>query len=99
MDVGKSQRYGEKLAERRSPAMGKTVRALFDGRALWPETSIDVKPGTTVTVTVKPIDDRVKFKARGASFIETARSLNLDGPSDWSQRLEEYLYGEGADGK
>jgi hypothetical protein len=26
------------------------------------------------------------------SFLETARSLNLDGPPDWSSRLEEYLY-------
>ncbi|TDA67453.1 MAG: hypothetical protein D9V47_10300 [Clostridia bacterium] len=28
------------------------------------------------------------------SFLETARSLNLDGPRDWSRRFEEYLYGE-----
>jgi len=28
-----------------------------------------------------------------ASFLRTARSLNLEGPADWSARLEDYLYG------
>ncbi len=27
-------------------------------------------------------------------FLQTARSLNLKGPADWSANLEEYLYGE-----
>jgi hypothetical protein len=28
------------------------------------------------------------------SFIDTALALDLDGPPDWSENLEEYLYGE-----
>ena len=28
------------------------------------------------------------------SFLRVARSLNLDGPSDWSGNLENYLYGD-----
>lgn len=32
-------------------------------------------------------DDR-----HAASFLETARTLDLEGPVDWSARLEEYLY-------
>ena len=28
------------------------------------------------------------------SFLETAESLQLDGPSDWSENLDKYLYGE-----
>jgi hypothetical protein len=32
-------------------------------------------------------------EAEGAvSFLDTARSLNLEGPPDWSERFEEYLY-------
>ena len=27
------------------------------------------------------------------SFLQTARSLNLEGPADWSAKLETYLYG------
>ena len=30
----------------------------------------------------------------GASFLDVAESLNLAGPRDWSERLEEYLYGK-----
>jgi len=26
-------------------------------------------------------------------FLQTARKLNLEGPADWSARLEDYLYG------
>jgi hypothetical protein len=28
------------------------------------------------------------------SFLREARALNLQGPADWSERLEEYLYGD-----
>jgi len=27
------------------------------------------------------------------SFLHFARSLNLDGPEDWSARIDDYLYG------
>lgn len=37
-------------------------------------------------------------EARTASWTERARSLNLDGPSDLSVRLHEYLYGDLAHG-
>jgi hypothetical protein len=30
------------------------------------------------------------------SFLQTARSLKLDGPVDWSEKLDEYLYGDKA---
>ncbi len=33
------------------------------------------------------------------SSLHFARSLNLDGPEDWSARLEEYLYGFGDEGR
>lgn len=73
--------------------MKKTVRAVFDGRALWPEEPLDLPPDTTVEITVK----RAPTKP-ARSFLAVARSLNLDGPKDWSRRLEEYLYGESRDG-
>ncbi|HSR67714.1 MAG TPA: hypothetical protein VLU25_07220 [Acidobacteriota bacterium] len=28
------------------------------------------------------------------SFFRTARSMKLEGPADWSERFEEYLYGD-----
>lgn len=73
--------------------MEKTVRAVFDGRALWPEEPVDLEPDTQVTVTIRTVRKKEKGRIR-ESFLETARSLNLDGPRDWSRRFEEYLYGE-----
>lgn len=32
--------------------MTKTVTALFDGQALWPEEPINIEPNTRVTLTV-----------------------------------------------
>jgi len=31
-------------------------------------------------------------ESKPTSFLQTARSLNLTGPADWSAHLEQYLY-------
>lgn len=72
--------------------MKKTVRAVFDGRALWPEEPLELPPDTPVEITVR----RAPRKP-ARSFLKVARSLKLEGPRDWSRRLEEYLYGENRD--
>jgi hypothetical protein len=36
--------------------------------------------------------------AETPSFLKTARNLNLQGPADWSERLEDYLYAETPNG-
>ena len=33
------------------------------------------------------------------SSLHVMRNMNLDGPSDWSTRLDDYLYGEPCDAK
>ena len=33
-------------------------------------------------------------KQNSESFLKVARSLNLEGPPDWSSRLDDYLYGD-----
>lgn len=33
------------------------------------------------------------------SFLHTARNMNLDGPTDLSTRLDDYLYGEPCDAR
>ncbi|HYH86291.1 MAG TPA: antitoxin family protein [Pyrinomonadaceae bacterium] len=70
--------------------MSKTLEAVFDGEVLRPDEPIELEPNTRVRVTIEPTDEpRVKSK----SFLRTARSLNLQGPPDWSARLDDYLYG------
>ena len=69
--------------------MGKTIYATFDGHVLCPDDAIELEPNTRVKIT---IETEEKPKTKRKSFLQTARSLQLEGPSDWSARLEDYLY-------
>ena len=71
--------------------MVKTIEATFDGLVFRPIEPVLLEPDTRVKIT---------FKTEPQSFLDVARSLNLDGPPDWSEKFEEYLYGtpEGAPG-
>lgn len=70
----------------------QTVEAVFDGKVLLPGEPLDLHEGTRVRITVEPIEEP-ETKA-SPSFLKTARSLQLEGPYDWSERIDEYLYGE-----
>jgi hypothetical protein len=72
--------------------MTTTVFATFDGEVLRPEGPVTLAPNTRVRVT---IETTMANESKTRSFLQTAQALNLDGPSDWSERLDEYLYGEG----
>jgi hypothetical protein len=74
--------------------MTKTLNAVYDGKAFWPEEPLDLSPETKVRLTVSIVK---KTKPQKESFLQTARSLKLDGPEDWSSSLEDYLYGERKD--
>lgn len=71
--------------------MNTTLFATFDGEVLRPELPIRLAPNTRVRLTVETDDTE---SAESYSFLDTAEGLNLEGPSDWSERLEDYLYGE-----
>lgn len=84
--------------------MTKTVQARFDGKAFYPEEPMPIAPNTTVLLTVKTPEraDAERSDAEGSmtgtgepySFLKLARSLNLEGPEDWSENLDDYLYGD-----
>ena len=70
--------------------MVKTIEAVFDGKVFLPSDPITLEPNTHVRITietVQPDTDKV------ASFLRTARSLNLNGLPDWAVNLDTYLYG------
>jgi hypothetical protein len=71
--------------------MVKTIHATFDGEVLRPEDPVALAPNTRVLVTILEPDVQAGTEY---SFLRMARSLNLGGPPDWSERFEEYLYGE-----
>ena len=74
--------------------MSKSIEAVFDGEVLRPDEPLELQPNTRVRLTIDklPTDTR-----KPRSFLRTARSLNLQGPPDWSERIEEYLYEDQTD--
>ena len=68
--------------------MSKTIEAVYDGEVLRPDEPLELHPNTRVRVT---IDELAIDTHTPRSFLRTARSLNLQGPPDWSERIEEYL--------
>jgi hypothetical protein len=71
--------------------MTKTLLATFDGEVLRPEEPLSLSPNTRVRVTIETLAEGPSVPP---SFLKIARSLNLEGPADWSARLDDYLYGE-----
>ena len=64
-----------------------TLDAIFDGAVLRFDKPVELEPNTRVRVTIEAAKSVVKKKR---SFLQTAKSLNLQGPPDWSARFEEY---------
>lgn len=75
--------------------MTKTLYAQFDGESLRPEEEIPLSPNTRVRVTVETLDKPEEPVEMGEpyAFFKTALSLRLEGPPDWAENLDEYLYG------
>lgn len=71
--------------------MTKTLRAVYDGKVLILDEPIDLEPNTSVLVT---IELKAKIEDDQKGFLQTARSLQLNGPVDRSEKLGEYLYGQ-----
>ena len=71
--------------------MTQTVDATFDGAVLRPETILALEPNTRVRLTLEILPPAVA----PLSFLQYARELKLSGPPDWSEKLDDYLYGTG----
>jgi len=68
--------------------MTTTIEAVFDGQVLRPDRPLKLEPNTRVTLVVTTPDTSEPRE----SFLDTAMSLNLEGPADWSENLDRYLY-------
>ena len=71
--------------------MTETLYATFDGEVLRLERPVSLAPNTRVRVVIETTEDE---EAEPVSFLQTAQALRLDGPKDWSERLDDYLYGD-----
>ena len=74
--------------------MSTTLHLIYDGKVFHPEEPVELKPDTRVRVTIEATEP---VSPQPRSFLRTARALCLDGPPDWSARIEEYLYRGPAD--
>lgn len=71
--------------------MTRTVEAVYDGAVLRPDAALPLEPNTRVRLVVEVIPPP---DSAAGSFLRTARSLNLEGPPDWAENLDEYLDGD-----
>lgn len=65
------------------------LHALFDGKVLRPEEPLPLQANTRVLITIETPEGA---KSTAFSFLHTANSLNIEGPSDWSEHVDDYLY-------
>lgn len=71
-----------------------TIEAVFDGEVLRLKRLPNLAPNTSVIVTIQPV---AAEDGLPASFLQTARSVNIEGPSDLAGNVDAYLYGEARD--
>ncbi len=72
--------------------MTSKIAAVFDGQVFRPTEPIELPANTRVQITIETV---TPDEQETVSFLQTARSLNLEGPSDWSANVDKYLYGQG----
>jgi predicted DNA-binding antitoxin AbrB/MazE fold protein len=61
-----------------------TITATFDGGVLRPDEPLDMEPNSRVHITIEVSRPPTE---KTLSLLDTAASLNLEGPSDWSIRI------------
>ena len=65
--------------------MVQTIEAVFNGTVLRPQTPLTFAVNARVLVTVESLPTPVP----AASFLQTARQLELNGPVDWFTSFDE----------
>jgi hypothetical protein len=69
--------------------MLKSIEAVFDGEVFRPAEEVELEANTRVQLLFETLP---VGEADNVSFLELALQLDLDGPPDWSSRLDDYLY-------
>jgi hypothetical protein len=72
--------------------MSQQLEATFDGTSLQLEEPLDLAIGTRVRIIVESIAPIESIQPK--TFLQTAQSLQLQGEPDWSEKIDQYLYGE-----
>jgi hypothetical protein len=76
--------------------MSQQLEAIFDGTSLQLQEPLNLEIGTRVRIIVESIEPIESTQPK--TFLQTARSLQLQGEPDWSEQIDQYLYGETVSG-
>ncbi len=69
--------------------MVEKITAVFNGKVFYPSEPIALPINTRVRISIEILPPS---EQETVSFLQTARSLNLEGPPDWSANIDTYLY-------
>jgi hypothetical protein len=75
--------------------MPQAFEAVFDGTALQLEEPLSLAAGTRVRIVVESVLPNEVIPPK--TFLKIAQSLQLEGEPDWSEKVDQYLYGETLD--
>ncbi len=67
-----------------------TIRATYDGEVFRTAEPVDLPPDTEVVL-------KIELAVPSHGLLDTAESLTIDGPEDWSERFEDYLQAQRTD--
>jgi len=67
-----------------------TLHAHFDGKVLTPEEPVDLKPNVRYRITIED-DESISGQSIWEKFSDFTGKI--DGPEDWSEEHDHYLYG------
>lgn len=73
----------------KASAKTQIIDAVYDGKVFLPQQAPMLKANTRVRITVEQV--KVK-RAKKKSFLDTARSIKINAPADFSSNVDEYLY-------
>jgi hypothetical protein len=75
--------------------MKHVINGTYDGRAIHPDEPLPLARNTRITITVHAEEPREEGDddVGATTFFAVARSLSIEGPTDWSARIDHYLYG------
>ncbi|MBW4441020.1 MAG: hypothetical protein KME10_07275 [Plectolyngbya sp. WJT66-NPBG17] len=72
--------------------MIQALDAIFDGTALHPQAPLNLAAGARVRITVETLIPDAESEHK--TFLQTAKSLQLEGDPDWSETFEQRFHGD-----
>ena len=72
--------------------MSQQLKAVYDGKVFHPSEPVDLPPNSDVVISIEIALEK-RETGTPYSFLRCAASLKLRGPEDFSENLDNYLYG------